>query len=271
MTDPEFRFAPGPDIPDFLIGKTSTEAAALTADLYARVQRQPQAAPEPPAPAVPPSVEALYQASREQERQRPYSETRAYLDHIRDTEFAPVVQQQQAMLAQTNRTVAEVRDPDAFKRWGAEIDRELQKFPPNTWSPDNIKIVADMVRGRHADELAAERAEQLYAQRVAAGERANAFMRPDATPFAGGGFTPARVSPRDNLPAQYKAVLDRQHIDDNVLDEFLNKTIVAHEGISLDAARARWSKNAKVGDILSADGKELVSPVFIDTGVRPAR
>ena len=55
----------------------------------------------------------------------------------------------------------EMRRNEEFKRWGQEIRQELVKLDPSNWTLDNLNIVVDIVRSRHVDELAAEKAQRL--------------------------------------------------------------------------------------------------------------
>jgi hypothetical protein len=55
----------------------------------------------------------------------------------------------------------EMRRQEEFKRWGMEIRQELVKLDPGSWTLDNLNIVVDIVKSRHIDELAAEKAQRL--------------------------------------------------------------------------------------------------------------
>lgn len=55
----------------------------------------------------------------------------------------------------------EMRRAEDFRRWGTEIRQELLKLDPGVWTLDNLNIVVDIVRSRHIDELAAEKAQRL--------------------------------------------------------------------------------------------------------------
>lgn len=55
----------------------------------------------------------------------------------------------------------EMRRADEFRRWGTEIRQELMKLDPGNWTLDNLNIVVDIVKSRHIDELAAEKAQRL--------------------------------------------------------------------------------------------------------------
>ena len=55
----------------------------------------------------------------------------------------------------------EMRRAEDFRRWGTEIRQELLKLDPGVWTLDNLNIVVDIVKSRHIDELAAEKAQRL--------------------------------------------------------------------------------------------------------------
>jgi hypothetical protein len=58
----------------------------------------------------------------------------------------------------------EMRRHEEFKRWGTEIRQELVKLDPGNWTLDNLNIVVDIVKSRHIDELAAEKAQRLVSE-----------------------------------------------------------------------------------------------------------
>ena len=58
----------------------------------------------------------------------------------------------------------EMRRAEEFKRWGQEIRHELVKLDPGNWTLDNLNIVVDIVKSRHIDELAAEKAQRLVSE-----------------------------------------------------------------------------------------------------------
>lgn len=63
--------------------------------------------------------------------------------------------------AQALLATVEMRRGDEFRRWGPEIRSELSKLDPGAWTLDNLNIVVDIVKSRHIDELAAEKAQRL--------------------------------------------------------------------------------------------------------------
>lgn len=58
----------------------------------------------------------------------------------------------------------EMRRAEDFRRWGQEIRQELIKLDPGNWTLDNLNIVVDIVKSRHIDELAAEKAQRLVSE-----------------------------------------------------------------------------------------------------------
>lgn len=58
----------------------------------------------------------------------------------------------------------EMRRAEDFRRWGMEIRQELVKLDPGNWTLDNLNIIVDIVKSRHIDELAAEKAQRLVSE-----------------------------------------------------------------------------------------------------------
>jgi len=58
----------------------------------------------------------------------------------------------------------EMRRADDFRRWGTEIRQELMKLDPGNWTIDNLNIVVDIVKSRHIEEIAAEKAQRLFSE-----------------------------------------------------------------------------------------------------------
>jgi len=201
----------------------------------------PAAAPQPPSP--------------DEFLSNPAEATRKQIEYLRATEFAPAMAANQHTTAQMARGMAEMRDPDAFKRFGPEIDLELRRFGMETWTPDNVKIVVDMVKGRHvheiSEELVTKRAEEKLKQMLGP----NATLRSDSL----GGTSAAVTNTLDfeKLPPNYSTVLKRLGVTPEHLDEFLTKTQVNALGVPLHKAREAWFKQAESGDIIT-DGREII-------------
>lgn len=113
-------------------------------------------------------------------------------------------------------SAVQMQRADDFRRWGPEINIELQKLPMESWTLDNLKILVDIVKSRHIDELAAEKAEQLRND-------------PHPTIRAGGGsgggtHTPQLTLEQDGLPKDWVDKLRAQGIDEAKVQEFCNLT-----------------------------------------------
>ena len=74
---------------------------------------------------------------------------------------APVDMIGRQQAAQAMLAALQIQRADDFKRWGPEISQELAKLDQMHWTLDNLKIVVDIVKSRHINELAAEKAQQL--------------------------------------------------------------------------------------------------------------
>ena len=74
---------------------------------------------------------------------------------------APVDHHARQLGAEAVYAGAQARHPEAFRRWKGEIDAEIRKLPIEYWTNQNMDVIVKMVRGEHADELAAEKAQRL--------------------------------------------------------------------------------------------------------------
>lgn len=151
--------------------------------------------------------------------------------------------------AQTARALAEQRDPEAFNRYGPEIDLLIQQIPVDQRTPQIIQQAVSMVRGNHVDDLARERAEQLADQLVEQ-RLASSGMRSGtaAGPLDNYGGDVLDLSD-SSIPAKYRRAFARDEIvdrtgapDQQVVDEFLRR---AYPGMPLQAARAKYGKLLK--------------------------
>jgi hypothetical protein len=68
------------------------------------------------------------------------------------------------LAAQTLYGLIQLQRPDEFKRWKSECDAELNKFPVEYWTLDALHTCINIVKSRHIDELAAEKAKQLVSE-----------------------------------------------------------------------------------------------------------
>jgi hypothetical protein len=246
-----FKYTPGPGIPDYLVGKTPAEAAALADQMYRALaaqqtpQHQTQAPgygnpgyqpqmPQPQAPALPSNDDWLT---------NPQEAFQRSMAQAQQNQFTPVIEQMAQANAMTSRALAEQRFQDDFKRFGPEIHLELNRVPTQMQTFDNIKYVVDLVRGRHAHELANELAEQKLQERMAAGT-----LRPSTT---NGDVAPSDPTGVDfsQLPEGYQAVLQRAGVKEvRDLDRFLLKYYGSD--VNLQEARKNWFDLASKGNVV---------------------
>lgn len=232
--------------PEFAWGKTAEELANMTNKLYGEQLRgysyqQPQAPlPQASLPAQEPSSDDWLTD--------PGSAARRQMEMYYQQHLAPQLQMQAAALGSTSRSIVAQQEPEAFRKWGPEIDALINQIDPQYRTTDAIGKVVNMVKGEHLDELVQERTKREI------DKMANADpMRTDGAPM--GATTNARLGiDLDNteLPPEYKRRLDRYGVKPETIDEFLMKTEVARRpGLTLDQARKEWVEKATKGDIIT--------------------
>ena len=84
---------------------------------------------------------------------------RAFANNPNTVDYGARQQAAGALLA-----TVEMRRAEEFRRWGMEIRQELVKLDPGNWTLDNLNIIVDIVKSRHIDELAAEKAQRLVSE-----------------------------------------------------------------------------------------------------------
>jgi len=141
-----------------------------------------------------------------------------------------------------------MRFADEFRRWGPEIDILAQQIPTANRSADAYKMITEVVRSRHVDELANERADARLKQLVETGQ-----MRPQTAAGAGTTATTADTLDLDKLPPNYRSVLRSLGITSDHLDETLRSLYPA---LSIGDARKKWFEAASKGDVIT-DGRKF--------------
>lgn len=139
-----------------------------------QVTRQQQA---PAQPAAPPLADDDFATG---------AQVRGYLDQ-RAQQFQQTLGLAGEQAASVARGLVESQDPEPFKRWGREIDNLLQNVPKHQWTLDAVRQAVRIVKADHVDELAAEKAERLAAERIPT-MRSNGGAGPGSGPtttFAG--------------------------------------------------------------------------------------
>lgn len=252
-----FRFQAGPGIPEFAVGKTPAELAALAGDMYQELIRggsaptgaQPQQSQYGGGNGSPPVQQpaALQPPTDDDWMNNPGEAARKQFAYERATGVDPRFQQQAIALAQQAREIVRFGDPDTFKRWGPEIDILINQMQPEYRTAENIKMAVGIVKSRHLDELAEERAQaKIQQMQASGGMRSDGNVQP-----AGATAFDALDLDRADLPDEYRRKLERYRITPQVLDEFLMNTEVKGRGITLKQARDEWLAKARKGDIIT--------------------
>lgn len=158
-TTPEpFRF--GPNAPEWARNLTPDQLLGITEQAVAQLAKFNQS------PQVP-----------QQQYQAPQTTNRFDLDQSADDDFISV-KQARALMAQAQQgdpvarqlaiggNMQAIRQSNAeyFKRWGPELEMEINKIPPEMRTLDNLQLVVNMVRGNHVQELVDEKARQQAVQ-----------------------------------------------------------------------------------------------------------
>jgi hypothetical protein len=219
-------------VPEWLVGKTMTEAAALTGQLYNQLiagQGQ-QVRMNAPAPTYAPTHAAPDWATD------PMAATRAVV--------AQDFEARDQILGAQARALAEMRYADDFKRWGPEIDMALGQIPPGQRTPQVVDWIVRGVRGSHIDEITAEEAKRHVERLVQSGT-----LRPQAAGEGAGGVADNRVD-FDKLPPRYASVLKNLGVTASTVDEMLRS---AYPNLPLAKAREKWMKAASKGDVITDD------------------
>ena len=108
-------------------------------------------APQPPDPALMYSNPAMYQ-----------QELLNYQNYILNANAAPLFASQ----ARTSRVLAKQnpKRADIWAKYENEIEQQMAGVDPRFQTPEAWELAADIVAGRHLDEIAAERASALAAR-----------------------------------------------------------------------------------------------------------
>lgn len=236
---------------EYLRNKTAEEAARYTDMLYQQVRSNTppqQAQPVRPQGAPPAPYSQAAPPTQEDFLTDPAGATQRAIAYAQQTQLDPWAQQVGQNQAQMARNLIELREAEAFRRWGPEIDVEIQRQIPDARyrSPEALKLIVDIVRSRHVEELAEERM-QAKLRSMPQSMRADGAVGGGTSANAGGSIDFSSAG----LPENYTRVLARANIKPETLDEFLQMTEVRTRGITLDQARQEWLDKAKKGDIIT--------------------
>lgn len=105
---------------------------------------------------------------------------------------------------------------DEFKRWGNEINGEIQKLPPEYWTVDNLNTLVNVVKSRHIDELVTEKA-RLFA------DESHPTIRSGSG--GSGGVSPTQLTlSSDRLPKSWVDKAKAMGVDEHTVREFCQVT-----------------------------------------------
>jgi hypothetical protein len=255
-------------VPSWAVGKTDAEIMALTGNLMETMKTfDPSAQATPPAttyqapapaqvtpsagPAMP-SADLAYTdpAAYNAQLEAYWSAREARLKADLTNQFQSVMQPiNQTMGSMARQQIA--NDPiykEVFDKWGHEVDQEFAKngVGPNQRTPDAYRLVGDIIRGRHVQDLARAEADRI----LASGGHA-----PTVRAGTGGAMVPA-APPGDAFDAAWDAneigliKMAKQH---GVSKDDLRKSI-SMQGHSVDD----WVKMVSGGNVfVSPDGKNV--------------
>jgi len=168
-------------VESWAVGKTADEIMALTSNLMETMktfdpnQQAPQAAPQPiaPQPIAPVAGPAMPAADLAYTDAAAYNaQMQNYLNARDEKMKADLTSQFQSVMAPINQTMGSmarqqiVNDPvyaEVFSKWGHEVDQYFaqQGVGVNQRTPDAYKLVGDIIRGRHVNDLARDEADRI--------------------------------------------------------------------------------------------------------------
>ena len=250
-----FHFTADPSVPEWAVGKTPQELLGITTQLYNQMlrgnpatqsaspqmqQQQPQQQPTQswgqPAMAPPTQEEwdTNYQAAVQKQ-----------IAYEKVTTFEPMFQRTSATLADQARGLAELRHPDAFKKYGPEISVMLSQLPPDQLTTFAIDKVVGMVKADHIDDIVSERLEREKQKMMDSG----ALLRP------GTSHVPTAAAPNgldlNQLPDSMKRNFERIGVRENDIEDFLRGPAGALYGATLPERLQNFLELSTKGDIIT--------------------
>ena len=250
-----FRFTADEGVEDWMVGKTPREVANIAKQLREQLQASNQQVPQqqyqqqnyqqqPPAPTAP---------TQDDWMSRPEEAGRKLADFIRNETFAPAAAQFGQSMGETARALTELKEPDAFKRWGPEIDMEIARYQPDprTRTPQSLKMLVDMVRARHVEELVEERVQSKLRTMESTGS-----IRADGSAGAASGTAATPKLDFNTLPPMYAERLQRHRVTEGTLREFFGQSsmrasFTGNPDSTLQECVDAWLAKARTGDLLT--------------------
>jgi hypothetical protein len=213
------RFAAGPGVPQWAVGKTAPEILELSKQMADALAATPAARPQtPPAVAlVAPQAPASALPSNDDWALNPTDAAQRQLEYNWSQRVAPVFDRLQNQLAGTSRGLVAQQHRADFDRWGPEIDQMVAPVPAEQRTAELYAQAVRLVRANHIDELASERANERLAA-LGVTDRTAGSGNPGVAPGTSGAVDLTKLDPA------YKAAIEQMGIGPNELAEFLGKT-----------------------------------------------
>jgi DNA primase len=145
-----------------------------------------------------------------------WAQLQAFIQQQAQQQFTPQIDRMYENQAAVNLQMLRGQDKykAVFEDYGPEFHTEVAKLPATARSLDNLQMVADLVRGRHVDELVRKGATQL--------NTTPPTMRPNG--FAGSSGAPPTDNglslQSDQIPAAWKQRAIEQGLTDESIAEF---------------------------------------------------
>jgi hypothetical protein len=214
---PEWR-VPMTDPREWARGKTASEILAISTQMASALQTlasRPQPAPPPPRSAPVSIADDDVMTGKD---------VRTLLEQASQ----PVVSHLQSLQANVaHANLVRVRDshPKLFQKYGHEVDALLVNVPIEHRTIDTIENIVKIVRGDHVEDLARELAQDMFS--------GDPTLRSNGSSGSNRGYSPVqtgRMTESEELPADYRAILQEKGITEETLREFCaSQNITAQE------------------------------------------
>ena len=115
--------------------------------------------------------------------------------------------------AQAILGIVQMQRADEFKRWGGEIQGFIRGMALEHWTLDNLNMAVDIVKSRHIDDLAAEKAQRII-------NESHPTIRSGSGGSGGVLHTQQRTLADASLPKTWVDQARARGIDESVVREF---------------------------------------------------
>jgi hypothetical protein len=222
-----------PTAPAFAAGKTAEEILAdyvRTANALESVVRtgvapqappsQPQYQPQPPVQQQPPQIGAEDYVTG--------GNLQAWGQQVFSQQVAPQLSRALELAASANLDSVRRNNAPIFQKYGPEVDALLAKVPFEQRTIDNLNVVVDIVRGRHVEELASERASRLVAD-MGPTIRSSGGGSGGAGGFQAPSTNESSILGNEKVPASWRDMAAKVGLDERAIDGYLQANGMTRE------------------------------------------